>query len=171
MKRERLVQRKRLIRFLLAIVVLAVPLIAGGCPPGTYTGGYTGPGFGGGGGGGYNPPFVYETTIDLYLRVLDPLGYAVPGCEVDVYVSGQHYDSYVLTSGQFFPIYNAFPGEWANYNDAFQVKVNRYVGQPVDIEVDIHHWNFGTYETSYYIPSIDRDSVYVFFDEIVMYPY
>jgi len=164
-------KKERAIRILLAILVLAVPLIAGGCPPGSYMGGYTGPGFGGGHGGYNNPPFVYDTTIDLYLRVIDPLGYAIPGCDVDVYVYGKHYHSYDSTSGQFWPIYEAFPGEWANFNEAFDVQANRYVGQSLKFKVIISRWGFLTAEKEYTIPSLDFDTVYVFFDEIVMLPY
>jgi hypothetical protein len=164
-------KRESIIRSLLAIVALVVPIVAGGCPPGSYYGGYTGPGIGGGTGPGYNPPFVYDTTINLYLRVIDPIGYAVPGCDVEVYVSGRYYKSYVLTSGQFWPIYDAFPGEWANFNDVFSVKVNRYEGQTLTFEVRVNHWTFLSVEADYTIPSIDRDSIYVFFDEIIMLPY
>jgi hypothetical protein len=164
-------KKKRAIRFLLVVLVIAIPLIAGGCPPGTYTGGYTGPGFGGGYGGYNNPPFVYNTTINLYLRVIDPIGYAVPGCDVDIYVSGKHYHAYGSTSGQFWPIYEAFPGEWANFNEAFDVQANRYVGQSLVFKVILNRWGFLTAEKQYTIPSLDVDTVYVFFDEIVMLPY
>ena len=86
-----------LTRLLPAMLVLLVPFVAGGCPPGSYSGTYDGPGY-------YNPPapqFVYSTVIDLYLRVIDPYGYALPGCEIELVVNGIHYKSYVTTSGWY----------------------------------------------------------------------
>ena len=151
-------------RLLPAMLVLLVPLLAGGCPPGSYYGSYDGP--------GYTPPapqFVNTTVIDLYLRVIDPYGYALPGCEVELVVNGIHYKSYVTTSGNLYPIYSEFPGEYANYNDAFSVTVNRYVGQTVHFDVIIRRWGFMTAQTTYTIPNIDSDSIYVFFDETWMY--
>ncbi len=162
----------RLARILLAMLVAAIPFALCGCPPGNYAGMYSGPGYGGGyGGGGYNnPPFVYDTTIDLYLRVIDPLGYAVPGCSVELKAAGGYCKSYTETSGQFWPIYDEFPGEWANFNDAFQVDVNRYEGQDFEFEVIIKRWGFAPVYADYRINDIERDSIYIFFDEIVMYP-
>jgi hypothetical protein len=161
----------RLTRILLVMLALAIPFVVGGCPPGTYAGAYSGPGYYDGGyDDGYNnPPFVYNTIIDLYLRVIDPLGYAVPGATVELRVGGKYYKSYSDTSGQFWPIHNEFPGEWANFNDAFEVDVNKYVGQHLDFDIIIKRWGFDTVYAEYDIPNIDRDSVYVFFDEIVMY--
>lgn len=155
-----------LMRLLPVMLVLLVPLVASGCPAGSYYGSYDGPGYT----PNPSPPFVYGTVIDLYLCVIDPIGYALPGCEVELIVNGIHHKSYVTTSGNLYPIHDEFPGEWANYNDAFSVKVNRYAGQTMRFDVIIRRWGFMTAQTTYTIPNIDRDSIYVFFDETVMYP-
>ena len=163
-------KNRRFARYLLVVLVIVMPLIAGGCPMGDYSGTYSGPGYNPGGGYTPSPPFVSDTVIDLYLRVLDPYGYALPGCEIELRAAGSYYKSYTTTSNHLYPIHDEFPGEYANYNDAFRVGVNRYEGQSFQFDVLIRRWGFMTVQTTYTIPYLDRDTIYVFFDEIVMYP-